>query len=464
MINATNSSAKHQISEIEITSDLLADRGGLVPFMHFVDQTGIVEAIVSSLGGFRIGAKGIRVTDLVRQCLAFLMDGTSRHLTFFDHLKGDPSYAAVMETDPKDLASSHQIKRFFSKISSVISNTFRALLRKMFGSRISRVQPQVVELFLDTMVLDNDDALCRQGSQPTYKKVKGFQPLQLIWKGQIVDAQFRGGSKNGNHGQTAFLMIEKAVKVIRRKLGHQVPVLVRMDGGFFDGHLFQSLDNCNIGFVCSGRLSKEIKEFAANVQEWECFDSGKQCWSYSEFGNKCKSWDRFYRTIYLRPQYDDGQMILEFARPENVILTNMGSCRFLFRNVDPAVRERLFNVENLISEHHAKGADELTHRGLKDFGFEQLPFKKFGPNMAFYYMMVIGFNLMESYKSEILCECNIVGKRSYATTVRRTVIDFAAKIVRSGRKTVMKVTAATMERVKLKELWERCNKAIPLLL
>ena len=58
----------------------------------------------------------------------------------------------------------------------------------------------------------------------------------------MVDAQFRGGSKNGNHGKTALTMIDKAVRVIGKTLGYQVPVVVRMDGGFFDGGLFWRLD------------------------------------------------------------------------------------------------------------------------------------------------------------------------------------------------------------------------------
>jgi hypothetical protein len=74
----------------------------------------------------------------------------------------------------------------------------------------------------------------------------------------IVDAQFRGGSKNGNHGKAALTMIVKAVKGIRQTLGCQVAVVVRMDGGFFS-----QLDVTKIGSTCSGRLSPEIKAVAA---------------------------------------------------------------------------------------------------------------------------------------------------------------------------------------------------------
>jgi hypothetical protein len=47
-----------------------------------------------------------------------------------------------------------------------------------------------VILGLDSMVLDNDEALVRHGVRPTYKRVKGFQPLQMTWKGFVIDAVF----------------------------------------------------------------------------------------------------------------------------------------------------------------------------------------------------------------------------------------------------------------------------------
>jgi hypothetical protein len=34
------------------------------------------------------------------------------------------------------------------------------------------------------VVFDNDEALKREGVHPTYRKVKGFEPLQLSWGGR----------------------------------------------------------------------------------------------------------------------------------------------------------------------------------------------------------------------------------------------------------------------------------------
>ena len=83
--------------------------------------------------------------------------------------------------------------------------------------------------------------------------------------------------------------------------------------------------------------------------------------------------------------------------------------------------------------------------------------------MAFYYLMVIAFNIMEWFKLDVLVDLGLVGKRSYPTTVRRRVIDFAAKIVRTGGRIILKVTQSSMNRLKFDQLWVKCQQA-PLLL
>ena len=81
----------------------------------------------------------------------------------------------------------------------------------------------------------------------------------------------------------------------------------------------------------------------------------------------------------------DGQLVFEFKRPENVILTNLGIDPELLASCTTEEQAHWLNPKTIIASHHARGADELPHRGLKDFGFEQLPFKRFSANQAVYY-------------------------------------------------------------------------------
>ena len=117
--------------------------------------------------------------------------------------------------------------------------------------------------------------------------------------------------------------------------------------------------------------------------------------------------------------------------------------------------------EVIIESHHQRGADELPHRGFKDFGFEELPFKRFGPNTAFYYCMLIAFFLSETFKEDVLRD--VIPITSYATTVRRKVIDIAGKIINTGRRTILKVSHATMDLLKFDRLWENCQNPPPIL-
>ena len=107
-----------------------------------------------------------------------------------------------------------------------------------------------------------------------------------------------------------------------------------------------------------------------------------------------------------------------------------------------------------------RGADELPHRGLKDFGFEQLPFKRFGPNTAFYYCMVIAFFLFECFKRDVTAD--VLPITAYATTVRRRLVDIAAKLVKTGHEITLKVTRAVMNALRFDLLWKRSNAPPPI--
>jgi hypothetical protein len=67
-------------------------------------------------GSIRKNKKGIPVTANFFQMLCFFMDGTSRHLSWFDHLKRDEGYAALLVTNEQHLTSSHSVKRFFGRL------------------------------------------------------------------------------------------------------------------------------------------------------------------------------------------------------------------------------------------------------------------------------------------------------------------------------------------------------------
>jgi len=447
----------HVIDGVEATSDTLTSRGGLTLFVCYLRNIAIYPVLERLFGSIRKNAKGQPVSDIFKQVFCFLLDGTSRHLVYFDALKKDEGYAAAIETVPEQMLSSHAVKRFFGAFSWFRIWLFRSLLKQLFQWRLQMRKPKVVVLGMDTMVMDNDEARKRHGVEPTYKKVNGFQPLHLTWEGLIIDAVFRGGSKHSNHGDTALKMVTHIVRFIRKHYGEEVPIILRLDAGFFDQDLFKGFEELKIGYICGGRIYEELQTLAekAETGQWRQYRNQQQVWDYLELGDRRGIWKMFRRALLCRPATEGRQRLLDYVRPLSIFYTNLGMGQTIDQRLAAVGQKHYLEAEGIIAGYHSRGADELVHRGLKDFGFEELPFLRFAPNAALYYTMLAAFFLFECFKEDVCGE--VIPVEAYATTLRRRLIDVAAKIVRHGGKIILKVATAAMEQLQLAALWARSS-------
>ena len=194
--------------------------------------------------------------------------------------------------------------------------------------------------------------------------------------------------------------------------------------------------------------------------QWQVYDNGCQQWKWAEMGDRRGSWSHFWRALYLKRVVEDGQGLLEFARPEQLLYTNVGRGGKIDQLLRQSGCQEFFEGERIVALYHQHGADELVHRALKDFGTEQLPFERFAPNAAYYYTMLVAFFLFEAFKEDVCTD--LVPLRSYASTLRRILIDLAGKIVRHGRRRILKVARASWDQLNLRQLWERSGAAAPL--
>ncbi len=445
----------NRITSVGITKDTLTSRGGLSLFGRYIEGIGIRPTFDRLFGSMRKNGKGQPIDAIMKQVLCYFMDGTSRHLVHFDRLKEDAGYAGAIESAPERLVSSHAVKRFFNAFSGVRIWLFRRLLQGLFLWRLTVTRPAVIELGIDTMVMDNDEAEVRHGVQPTYKKVEGFQPLQMTWGRVIVDAVFRGGKKHSNHGDTVEEMVRHVVRKIRKQYRTDVPIIFKMDSGFFDQDLFAVFEELCVGYVTSGKLYDDIKETVhhRDGSAWRQYQTKEQVWDYVEFSDRRGSWKKSRRAIFCRPRQEGAQLLLEFARPDTILYTNLGVGEAIDEQLTRAGQTGKMTAEGVIALAHGRGCDELVHRGFKDFGHEELPFKRFAPNAAYYYLMEVAFFLFECFKEDVCA--GVVPVTAYAATVRRTVIDCAAKLVHTGGKIILRVTGATGKALKFDVLWQR---------
>ena len=460
---------KHRFSspicKVETTSDTLSSRGGLSIVSQYLSQSGVLDLLEDTFGYLRKSRKGLAVWKLFHQAICFFVDGTSRHLSSFDRIKKDPGYAATIQVAQQEMGSSHRIKRFFKLFPWTTGMVFRRILKDLFLWRLRIQHPDVIEIGIDTMVMDNDYAKKRHGVSPTYKKVKGFQPIQFTWEGMIVDAVFRSGKWHAMTRGTAKHMIEDLVKLIRSHYRQDVTILFKMDAGFYNKAYYKLCDGLDVGFIASGKRYPAVKKHVGKSgTPWRQFHNKEQIWDFMEFGFTVKKGSRFWRAFYTRPrcEEDGPQIQLEFIRPEQIILTNLGTNPRVLEHLSVKERNRLVRPEWIIESYHQRGAEELAHRAFKDFGSETLPFKRFAPNQAYYYTMLISFFLFQTFKQDILGD--VIPVNSYPTTIRRQFIDIAGKIVRGSREIIIKFPYHIFKTLKLDVLWKRCAQTVPILL
>jgi hypothetical protein len=451
----SEASVSRIIDDVQPTSETLTGRAGLSLFVRYVRGIGLYPHLDRLFGSLRKSRKGQPVTEIFKQLLCFLLDGSSRHLVSFDALKEDAGYGGAIETKPEALLSSHAVKRFFGRFSMWRIWLFRRVLQQLFLWRLRLQQPPLILLGMDTMVMDNDEAPQRHGVAPTYKRVKGFQPLQVTWGRLLIDAVFRGGDKHSNHADTAQKTLSHLIQKIRRKYRSDVPIIVRLDSGFFDQKLLQVLETLEVGYIVAGKLYGDVQQYILQLEEtaWGVSRNGDQEWHYVELGDRRGSWDKFRRALFCRPAYENRQRLLAFARPDQILYTNLGCGCAVDEQLRQAGLQRWLQAEAILQGYQGRGADELVHRALKDFASQTLPFKRFAPNAAYYYTLLVAFFLYECFKEDV-CQ-PVVPLNCYPTTLRRRIVDVAGKIVRHAGQILLKVTAATWKLLQIDRLWRK---------
>jgi hypothetical protein len=218
-----------EVNSIESTQECITGRAGLLPILKYIEETRILSRFNYKFQHLKHSTKGVSIDSFFKQITAYMIDGSKLNLVAFDELKKDPSYAALLEMDPKELMSSHQVKRMFQKFcnESRHIDIFRDAITDTFISHLQEEKPPVVIIGVDTMVMDNDQAEKREGCSPTYKKVKGFQPLEFYWNGMIIDAIFREGKCHSNHGDDVQRATKDLLRRSRRDTVKQFPSLLK---------------------------------------------------------------------------------------------------------------------------------------------------------------------------------------------------------------------------------------------
>jgi hypothetical protein len=156
-----------------------------------------------------------------------------------------------------------------------------------------------------------------------------------------------------------------------------IPSLASGEVSRMDQKLFEAMGDCDVGYVCGGKLYSDITDAVRKIPQ--------------------KAWGSYFGT----EEIEDNQLLLSFARPCAVIYTNLGMGYGVDEQLRQSGFESMLTPEGIIACYHHRGRSELAFRLFKEFADQRLPFERFRPNAAFYYLMCIAFFLYAAFKEDV---------------------------------------------------------------
>jgi len=275
----------------------------------------------------------------------------------------------------------------------------------------------------------------KRQAEMTYKKVKGYQPVVVVWAEQdlVVADEFRDGNVPAGSGNLR--VVRKAVEQLPEGLDE---VLVRGDTALYEHELLDWLDAQGIGYAISADMSPELRAAVEALEEsdWHLErDEGEAFRHWAEVPfvpqdprhRKHGPVRRYLAVRILKKQgslFEDGSDRRHFA-----VVTN--------RDLDGL---------ELIRWHRKKaGTVEHTHDVLTNgLAAEALPSKRFGANAAWFRLNALLYNILSVLRRVALPE---EFRNARPKRLRFHYFNVLGQVIRHARELLLRLQASVRRRL-----------------
>jgi hypothetical protein len=346
-------------------------------------------------------------------------------------LQGDP---LISEFDIS-VKEPETVSRFLGNFSYKTTQMFRDINFKVFRKLLCKSKLTSITIDIDSSVVNIEGH--QEGT------AKGYNPKRLgnlCYNIQFafcdeLKAYITGCVRSGNT-YTANGAAEMIKEIVANIKIDELEILFRMDSGYFDEGIIETIESLDCKYLIKG---KEYPTLASQVTDPSIlFIKGDEGREIAELFTKLNTWDkdrRFVVSRVLKPEKERAQLSLlegdEYEYFFFVTNTELPSEKVVI------AYEKRGNSENYIKE------------AKYDMAVGHLLLKSFWANEAVFQMMMLAYNLFLLFKFDSL---HISEFRQQIKTFRLKYIFLAAKIIRTARYVVMKLSA----KYPYKDVYEKC--------
>lgn len=288
------------------------------------------------------------------------------------------------------------------------------------------------------LTLDLDSTICetygvkKQGAQFTYAKVCGYQPFLAIAaeSGEVVHSRLRGGRSAPARGAGHFVG-ETLARV--QRAGFHGPLVVRGDSGFYVEDVVRACLRHQARFSITARLYPRLTQLIAEIppNAWQAIPK----WVGGTADVAEIAYTAFANTHHGRHgrQPVIVRLIVRRVLPDYAQLSLPG----LGYRYHAFITNRQGGVVELEADHRQHAVVETHIRDLKyGLGLNHLPSGRFAANAVWLALNALAHNLLRW-----LDRLGLSAHGWTAKTLRHRFFSLPGRVVRSGRRTWLRLPA-----------------------
>jgi hypothetical protein len=356
------------------------------------------------------------------QLLDTMIDAISLGLLRFSHMN-------TLQTDP-----GYQILKDVTQVpdESTLRNYLSLFCEQKALEQLAQVNQELLSLKAKTdkpreVWLDIDDSVitvfgkqegAKKGYNPRYHGRLSYKVKVAFISGtcELVHAGLYSGNVASN-GQFMDFLKETLNILAAQKI---IVKGIRMDKGFFDEDTFTFLEEQGIEYICKAKLTSTMRKVIKYLDEQDLWQPLSKHYSAAEITIPLPKWAKARRFVLIReslePKVIDNQLCFDLHTYDYQIIVTSND-EFSPEDVWHEYNKRC-NIENKI--------DELKV-GL---GFEKMSQGEMDKNIAFMWLKVLSYNLLNWFRLALLGDED---SHAEVSTIRRKILNVPGNVVGNNR-------------------------------
>lgn len=421
--------------DLEVGAEILTSHGGLSLLAGFVEKLGLPKRLGERFG--HLDGRDYSATAVLTLLLSSKLVGDDR-LSDVARFQDDLAVRTILGLSRVPHPTT--VSRFLE----------RAGFEDLFGLQLlwAEILREKLLAGRESVVVDVDSTpLMQWGTQEG--SAKGYCPkrhgARTYSPNLAFDARtglplhqtLRPGNRTSLGRRDEFL--EFAEFLFSMVLAKVPRVIFRADSGYFAGYLLDWLEERDAQYVISAR-GELFPDLDPETIGWRR-RSGKV--SYGEFLYRKHGWSNARRFVIKRDHRREAQRRIDgLLDTDVVIVTNKAGA-----------------PKRILDFYDDRGtAEQYIAEGKQSFAFEKFPSRRFLVNRIDFALKIMAMGLLIAFRDEVL---PAPLRKHRPGTIRDLFVNVAAKLVRTGRRLVLRFTKAVRRTEVWAVIFHRLGRAPP---